>query len=186
MKENVSGCFIFWTQCSINGLLMKLGGIGVDFSQTKVIPVHWYPGSQTPTYSALGWRMTYVLPVGAVVYFLLVFDLLTKQKAELWRCWCVQMKEERLRRLFDEYGQITECSLKYTKDGVFRKFAFIGFHSESGANAAVSHRNNTYVDTSKIQVWLVVSVLASTNSLMWHIVTSIKWSCTVNNFFSCQ
>ena len=62
------------------------------------------------------------------------------------------MKEERLRRLFDEYGQITECSLKYTKDGVFRKFAFVGFHSESDAHAAVSHRNNTYIDTAKIQV----------------------------------
>jgi len=54
--------------------------------------------------------------------------------------------------LFDECGQITECSLKYTKDGVFRKFAFIGFHSESGADASVTHRNNTYIDTSKIQV----------------------------------
>lgn len=62
------------------------------------------------------------------------------------------MKEERLRRLFDEYGQITECSLKYTKNGVFRKFAFIGFHQESDANSAVTHRNNTYIDTAKIQV----------------------------------
>jgi len=62
------------------------------------------------------------------------------------------MKEKRLRRLFDEYGQITDCSLKYTKDGVFRKFAFIGFHSESGADAAVAHCNNTYIDTAKIQV----------------------------------
>lgn len=57
-----------------------------------------------------------------------------------------------MRQLFDEYGQITECSLKYTKDGVFRKFAFIGFHSESAANTAVAQRNNTYVDMAKIQV----------------------------------
>jgi len=67
----------------------------------------------------------------------------------------VQMKEERLRRLFDEYGQITECSLKYTKDGVFRKFAFVGFHSESAADTAVTHRNSTYIDTAKIQVQYV-------------------------------
>ena len=57
--------------------------------------------------------------------------------------------------MFDEYGQITECSLKYTKDGVFRKFAFVGFHSESAANSAVSHRNNTYIDTAKIQVFII-------------------------------
>jgi len=57
--------------------------------------------------------------------------------------------------LFDEYGQITECCLKYTKDGIFRKFAFIGFHSESDASAAVAHRNSTYVDTSKIEVILM-------------------------------
>jgi len=62
------------------------------------------------------------------------------------------MKEERLRRLFDKYGQITDCSLKYTKDGVFRKFAFIGFHSATGADDAVAHCNNTYIDTAKIQV----------------------------------
>ena len=55
--------------------------------------------------------------------------------------------------MFDEFGQITECSLKYTTDGVFRKFAFIGFHSESDANSAVAHRNNTYIDTAKIQVF---------------------------------
>lgn len=59
--------------------------------------------------------------------------------------------------MFDEYGQITECSLKYTKDGVFRKFAFIGFHSELAANSAVSHRNNTFIDMAKIQVCSCVS-----------------------------
>jgi len=67
-----------------------------------------------------------------------------------------QIKEDRLRRLFDEYGQVTECSLKYTKDGVFRKFAFIGYHSESDASSAVSHCNNTYIDTAKIQVLCMV------------------------------
>jgi len=59
--------------------------------------------------------------------------------------------------LFDEYGQITECSLKYTKDGVFRKFAFVGFHSESAAISAVTHRNNTFIDMAKIQVLFCVS-----------------------------
>jgi len=68
----------------------------------------------------------------------------------------IQIKKERLHRLFDEYGQVTECSLKYTKDGVFRKFAFIGFHNESDASSAVTHRNNTYIDTAKIEVLCIV------------------------------
>lgn len=57
--------------------------------------------------------------------------------------------------MFDEYGQITECSLKYTKHGVFRKFAFVGFHGESAASSAVTQCNNTYIDTAKIQVLCV-------------------------------
>ncbi|KAK2161824.1 hypothetical protein LSH36_109g05062 [Paralvinella palmiformis] len=63
-----------------------------------------------------------------------------------------KISEERLRRLFEAAGQITDCSLKYTVDGVFRKFAFIGYRSEPEAAFAVSHFNKTYIDTSCIQL----------------------------------
>ncbi len=64
------------------------------------------------------------------------------------------MKEERLRGMFSEKGQITDCSMKYTKDGMFRQFAFIGYKSTQQAEDAVKYFNNTFVDTSKIVVRL--------------------------------
>ncbi|CAD5117918.1 DgyrCDS6662 [Dimorphilus gyrociliatus] len=62
------------------------------------------------------------------------------------------IKEERLRKLFSEKGVITNCNLKYTPDGVFRKFAFIGYQTDSAANNAIKFFNNTYIDTNKIVV----------------------------------
>ena len=72
----------------------------------------------------------------------------------------IQIKEEKLRELFSENGLITDCSLKYTKDGVFRKFAFIGYQTPQEATAAMEHFNKTFINTSKIQVktfWLLLS-----------------------------
>ncbi|KAK3084206.1 hypothetical protein FSP39_010039 [Pinctada imbricata] len=62
------------------------------------------------------------------------------------------MKEDRLRKMFGTKGTLTDCSLKYTKDGKFRKFAFVGYRNPEEAEAAIKEYNNTYVDTSKIQV----------------------------------
>ena len=62
------------------------------------------------------------------------------------------MKEERLRSIFSEKGQITDCSLKYTKGGAFRKFAFIGYKRKEEAEHAVQFFNKSYIDTSKIVV----------------------------------
>ena len=63
-----------------------------------------------------------------------------------------QITEDRLYQTFSIKGHITDCSLKYTKEGVFRKFAFIGFRNEEDCISAVNYFNNTYIDTSKIQV----------------------------------
>merc|ERR1712168_158575 len=62
------------------------------------------------------------------------------------------IKEQRLKTTFEIHGVITDCSMKYTKDGVFRKFAFIGFQKEESAKLAVDYFNNTFIDTSKISV----------------------------------
>lgn len=62
------------------------------------------------------------------------------------------MKEERFRELFAAFGNLTDCSLKYTKDGKFRKFGFIGFSSEEDAKVALSHFNKSFIDTSRISV----------------------------------
>lgn len=62
------------------------------------------------------------------------------------------IKEERVRTIFEEMGQITDMKLKYTKNGVFRRFAFVGFKTLTEAQRALKHFNNTFIDTSKIQV----------------------------------
>lgn len=60
--------------------------------------------------------------------------------------------EPRLRKVFEDYGTITDLSLKYTQDGVFRRFAFVGFESEDSGKVAVKKLNNTFVQTSKVVV----------------------------------
>ncbi|XP_036849267.1 probable RNA-binding protein 19 isoform X4 [Manis javanica] len=62
------------------------------------------------------------------------------------------MKEERFRQLFAAFGTLTDCSLKFTKDGKFRKFGFIGFKSEEEAQTALNHFNKSFIDTSRITV----------------------------------
>ncbi|ETE59421.1 hypothetical protein L345_14850, partial [Ophiophagus hannah] len=60
------------------------------------------------------------------------------------------IKEERFRNLFAAFGTLTDCCLKFTKDGKFRKFGFIGFQSEEDAKTAQSHFNKSFIDTSRV------------------------------------
>ncbi|XP_057294290.1 probable RNA-binding protein 19 isoform X2 [Hydractinia symbiolongicarpus] len=64
-----------------------------------------------------------------------------------------KIKESRLREIFSSKGgQITDVKLCFTKRGVFRKFAFIGYTSEGDAAKALNFFNKSFIDTSKIQV----------------------------------
>lgn len=58
--------------------------------------------------------------------------------------------EKKLRQHFKKYEPITDVSMKYTKDGVFRKFAFVGFETEEAAQQSIQVFNQTYLGTSKI------------------------------------
>ncbi|XP_055383091.1 probable RNA-binding protein 19 [Condylostylus longicornis] len=60
--------------------------------------------------------------------------------------------ETKLKEIFEEKGSITDIQLKYTKDGVFRQFAFIGYENEEDANAALKYFNNIFIQTAKIKV----------------------------------
>ena len=60
--------------------------------------------------------------------------------------------EERVKTIFAEMGQITDLKLKYTKNGVFRRFAFVGFKTHTEAERALKHFHNTFIDTSKLRV----------------------------------
>ncbi|XP_028913965.1 probable RNA-binding protein 19 [Ornithorhynchus anatinus] len=77
------------------------------------------------------------------------------------------MKEERFRELFSAFGSLTDCSLKFTKDGKFRKFGFIGFRSEEEARAALGHFNRSFVDTARITVEFCKSFGDPTKPRAW-------------------
>ncbi|XP_051017564.1 probable RNA-binding protein 19 [Acomys russatus] len=77
------------------------------------------------------------------------------------------MKEERFRQLFAAFGTLTDCSLKFTKDGKFRKFGFIGFKSEEEAQAALSHFHRSFIDTSRITVEFCKSFGDPTKPRAW-------------------
>ncbi|KAM8866469.1 putative RNA-binding protein 19 [Synchiropus picturatus] len=62
------------------------------------------------------------------------------------------MKEDRFRAIFADFGTVTDCSLKFTKEGKFRKFGFVGFKTEEDANKALKHFHMSYVDTSRVTV----------------------------------
>lgn len=64
----------------------------------------------------------------------------------------LQMKEDRFRKMFADFGTLTDCALKFTKDGKFRKFGFVGFKTEDDAQKALKHFNKSFVDTSRVTV----------------------------------
>ncbi|XP_057325148.1 probable RNA-binding protein 19 [Microplitis mediator] len=60
--------------------------------------------------------------------------------------------QAKLEELFGVHGIVTDVQLKYTKDGKFRKFGFVGFKTEDDGHKALNFMNNTYIGTSKIDV----------------------------------
>ncbi|CAF3032171.1 unnamed protein product [Rotaria sp. Silwood2] len=62
------------------------------------------------------------------------------------------VKEEQIRKHFEPFGSITDLQLKYTKDGIFRRFAFVGFINEEQSQRAIEKLNKSYIGTSKIIV----------------------------------
>uniref|UniRef100_A0A0V0G4J1 Putative rna-binding protein 19 n=1 Tax=Triatoma dimidiata TaxID=72491 RepID=A0A0V0G4J1_TRIDM len=55
---------------------------------------------------------------------------------------------------FSELGYVTDLQLKYTPQGKFRKFCFVGYETSDQADAAVNHLNKAYLGTSRLQVEL--------------------------------
>lgn len=75
-----------------------------------------------------------------------------------------------MKEIFADKGTITDVQLKYTKDGQFRRFGFIGFKDEEEAKAAREHFNNSFIKTCKISVefcaalgTLILSILVCMN-----------------------
>ncbi|XP_075977472.1 putative RNA-binding protein 19 [Anticarsia gemmatalis] len=59
---------------------------------------------------------------------------------------------EKLKDIFSEKGEVTDVQLKYTKDGKFRNFGFIGYRSEEQATEARDYFDGTCINSMQIQV----------------------------------
>uniref|UniRef100_A0A182K857 RRM domain-containing protein n=1 Tax=Anopheles christyi TaxID=43041 RepID=A0A182K857_9DIPT len=75
--------------------------------------------------------------------------------------------EAKIRTHFSTCGIITDVQLKYTSEGKFRNFGFIGFESEEQAAKAITHFNNSYIRTSKISVAQCVALGETKNLKVW-------------------
>lgn len=75
------------------------------------------------------------------------------------------VSEKRLRDHFASQrggATITDVKLVHRPDGTFRRFAFIGFKTEEEASKAREYFNNTYIDSSRINVSAVQPVRLNT------------------------
>ncbi|KAJ8005676.1 hypothetical protein DPEC_G00120400 [Dallia pectoralis] len=77
------------------------------------------------------------------------------------------MKEERFKGMFAAFGTLTDCDLKFTKDGKFRKFGFVGFKTEEDADKALKHFNKSFMDTSRVTVEMCKSFGDPTKARAW-------------------
>lgn len=75
--------------------------------------------------------------------------------------------DTKLKELFSHKGLITDVQLKYTKDGKFRRFAFIGFKMEEQAVAAKEYFDQTCIDTCKISIEQCASLGDSSKPRAW-------------------
>lgn len=78
-----------------------------------------------------------------------------------------QITEAKLRDQFSEAGIVTDIQLKYTKEGRFRQFAFVGFQNEVQGLAAVQQFNRTCIATSRITVEQCEALGAATKPKSW-------------------
>jgi len=60
--------------------------------------------------------------------------------------------EAKLRAAFSPHGSVTDLQLKYSKEGKFRGFAFIGFKALEEAEKARDYLDNTYIGAAKVKV----------------------------------
>ncbi|XP_059052068.1 probable RNA-binding protein 19 [Achroia grisella] len=63
-----------------------------------------------------------------------------------------KVTSDRLKEIFSEKGEVTDIQLKYTKNGKFRNFAFIGYRNEQQATAALDYFNGTCINSMKIDI----------------------------------
>ena len=92
--------------------------------------------------------------------------------------------EAKLRSVFGEFGEITDCSLKYTKEGKFRRFAFVGFGDGDAAGKVLKHFSGTHIGSSRITVLLFFRLFLC-EGLELKIQFGFVLSCSFNFLLMC-
>jgi len=78
-----------------------------------------------------------------------------------------KVTEEKLRTTFSSKGILTDVQLKFTKDGKFRNFAFIGYKNQEETESAIKYFNGTYIGASKITVETCADLGDKTKPRAW-------------------
>ncbi|XP_059480054.1 probable RNA-binding protein 19 [Neocloeon triangulifer] len=74
---------------------------------------------------------------------------------------------EKIRKSFGSKGVITDVQLKFTKDGKFRHFGFVGFKNPEEAQAAKEFFDGTFINGTKIQVEVCADLGDSNKPQAW-------------------
>ncbi|ALC48638.1 CG3335 [Drosophila busckii] len=77
------------------------------------------------------------------------------------------INEEKLRNIFGAKGTITDLQLKYTPDGKFRQFCFVGYSNEEEAQAAIKHFHNSCIQANRVHVELCASLGSEDKPQSW-------------------
>lgn len=64
----------------------------------------------------------------------------------------MQITEKKFKEIFSAKGLVTDVQLKYTKEGKFRRFGFIGYKTEEQAKEALAYFDKTCIETARIIV----------------------------------
>lgn len=78
-----------------------------------------------------------------------------------------KISDEKFRSHFSKVGEITDAKLKFTKDGKFRQFGFVGFKTDEQAKQAIDYFNSTYIDASKLIVELCQPLNEANKTRPW-------------------
>lgn len=60
--------------------------------------------------------------------------------------------EKTIRDVFSSKGEVTDARIVKTSDGKSRRFAFVGFRTETQAKEALNYFNNTFLEAARISV----------------------------------
>ena len=74
---------------------------------------------------------------------------------------------EEFKKLFESQGTVTDAKIMFTKDGINRRFGYIGYKNSCDAIKALEYFNNSYIDICRISVELARSVADSGNLQTW-------------------